>query len=181
MSRMVRVSSPGGSKTYISSPKVNISCGLRVLLFDWYCGPFREREKAGSWDWPLLSSAKVKYEWSCPPLPARVFMVRSGTTLRKRERNKVQGKTTWFNSAQGTKVLALTTQDHLRNPHESNTNNINNNVNMHRVVTGLWYACIINAYTSVSFRLSQSSVKTWVTQAGSQLDPFLLWAMRQAG
>jgi hypothetical protein len=48
MSWMASDSSPGGGKTFISSPKVNISCGPRSLLFDLYCGSFRGREKAGS-------------------------------------------------------------------------------------------------------------------------------------
>ena len=48
MSWMVRDSSPGGGKAFISSPKVNISCGPRILPFDWCCGSLRGREKAGS-------------------------------------------------------------------------------------------------------------------------------------
>jgi hypothetical protein len=55
---------------------------------------------------------------------------------------------------------------------DDDNNNNNDNVNLQRVVTGPWYACIMKARTSVSFRLSQSSVKTRVTQAVSQLDPF---------
>jgi hypothetical protein len=48
MSWMVRGSSPGGGKTFISSLKVNISCGPCSLLFDRYCSPFVGREKSGS-------------------------------------------------------------------------------------------------------------------------------------
>ena len=44
MSWMVWDSSLGSGKTFISSPKINISCGPHNLLFDWYCDSFRRRE-----------------------------------------------------------------------------------------------------------------------------------------
>jgi hypothetical protein len=61
---------------------------------------------------------KLRMSEAIPPFPIHVFMVCVGTILHKRERNKTQDKTIWFNPIQVIKALALTTQSHLRNLHE---------------------------------------------------------------